>query len=87
MDFERDGKVDLVHWAEPLFLTVFEGEVFAQIPEIHRQEPLSGKADARLTKTEGTWRAIVGSKGFLEGRYNGEAEPRRTPVRVIWCAA
>jgi hypothetical protein len=86
LDFERDGKIDLVHWAPASFLTVFEGEVFAQIPPILKQEPILGKANVRVAAATVTWQGLVGSTGFLEGRYSDTSETDRIPARVIWCA-
>lgn len=37
VDFDRDGNPDLSHWADAVFITEFEGEVFTQIVEIRRQ--------------------------------------------------
>jgi hypothetical protein len=86
LDFERDGKIDLVHWAPAHFLTVFEGEVFAQIPPISKQEPILKTADVRLAKSPGAWQGLLGSTGFVEGRFSDESETKRLPARVIWCA-
>ena len=86
LDFERDGKVDLVHWAPAQFLTVFEGEVFAQIPAISKQEPILKTANVRLARSLASWQGLLGSTGFLEGRFSDEAETERLPARVIWCA-
>jgi hypothetical protein len=36
IDFDHDGKPDLSHWADAVFITEFEGEVFTQIVEIRR---------------------------------------------------
>ncbi|HYC02539.1 MAG TPA: hypothetical protein VED40_04560 [Azospirillaceae bacterium] len=84
MDFENDGTVDLVHWADALFLTIFENEVFTQMPQIHRQSPVRGKAEIKLAAGPGYWNASLGTNGVLEGRWNFD-EVRSFKVASTWC--
>lgn len=37
LDTNADGVPDLSHWTDAGFVTDFEGEIFAQIPDIQRQ--------------------------------------------------
>src|SRR5262245_46222306 len=49
LDFDGDGKPDLSHWADAVFITEFEGEVFTQIVPIRRQTPRRGEAHVELS--------------------------------------
>jgi hypothetical protein len=85
IDADRDGKADLSHWADALFITVFEGEVFTQIAEIRQQMPKRGQAHVELSSAPRRWTGSIGSNGFLEGAFDDEGPPTRTRVRTTWC--
>ena len=76
---------ELTHWADATFLSVFEGEVFAQIPTIQQQTPVRGKARIELPKTGGRWTGLLGTDGRLEGHFDNGSEAPETRVRSIWC--
>ncbi len=86
LDWNVDGHIDVSHWAEGSFLTVFEGEVFAQFHDIHRQIPLAGAGDIAFAEHDqaSRWSGKLGSNGILEGIFsNGIA--RRWSVASRWC--
>lgn len=85
IDFDRDGKPDLSHWADAMFITEFEGEVFTQIVEIRRQMPKRGERHIELSATPQRWTGSIGSNGFLEGAFDDDQKPARLRVRTIWC--
>jgi hypothetical protein len=85
IDGDHDGKPDLSHWADATFVTEFEGEVFAQVPEIRGQTPRRGERHVELSATPRRWTGSVGSDGILEGAFDDERAPTRTRVRVIMC--
>jgi len=84
IDFDHDGKPDLSHWTDAMFITEFEGEVFTQIVEIRRQMPKRGEGSIELSGTPQRWTGSVGSNGFLEGAFDDDQKPTRLRVRVIW---
>jgi hypothetical protein len=84
VDFDHDGKPDLSHWADAVFITEFEGEVFTQIVEIRRQTPKRGAGHIELSATPLRWTGSIGSNGFLEGAFDDDQKPSRLRVRGIW---
>ncbi|MGF1606611.1 MAG: hypothetical protein ACFB22_09760 [Rhodothalassiaceae bacterium] len=70
LDFDEDGEADLTHWADAGFVSVFEGEVFTQVPIAHRQIPQRGNAAIELSETAETWSGLIGTDGRLRGRYS-----------------
>lgn len=87
LDVDEDGAGDLSHWAPATVLTIWEDEVFTQVPDIHRQRPVRGEADIRLPDGAQVWRGLLSSKGTLKGAFSrGPAFEERT-VRIVWCAA
>jgi hypothetical protein len=84
IDFDSDGKPDLSHWADAVFITEFEGEVFTQIVEIRRQMPKRGAGHIELSGTPQRWTGSIGSNGFLEGAFDDDQKPTRLRVRAIW---
>jgi hypothetical protein len=80
------GKGDfLQHWANAMFVTVFEGETFAQIPPIHRQGPVRGKAHVVLSPIFTQWHASIGTDGKLTHRFHDASEVTETPIAQTWC--
>jgi hypothetical protein len=85
LDFDKDGKAELVHFADAIFLTEFEGEIFAQINEIQRQAPLRGKRRIDLGEKPLRWTGLLGTNGFLEHRFNDDQPASQLPVKSQWC--
>ena len=85
LDFDNDGKAELAHWADAMFLTEFEGEIFAQINEINRQAPLRGKRRIDLGEKPIRWTGLLGTNGFLEGRFNDDQPASQRAVKTQWC--
>ena len=84
LDWDGNGSTDIVHWADAAFLSVFEGEVFTQVVQIHRQVPQPGKADVRLYPGASYFNSSIGTTGIWEGRFQSD-EPRSFRVRSWWC--
>ena len=84
-DDDHDGKPELAHWADALFLSEHEGEVFTQIAEIRRQAPRTGERQIVLSSTPERWTGSLGSTGVLEGTFNRDQAPLHIQVRVVWC--
>ncbi len=64
------------HWAEAMFITQYEGHVFAQIHSIFMQAPypskFNGKPEMHMPeKDPHGWSAIIGTTGDLEMKWNG----------------
>jgi hypothetical protein len=88
LDFDNDAKADLTHWSDAQFLTVFEGAVFAQLPDISVQSPVIGQADVRLSSAAVTWRGMLGSNGTLQGTFSDGRSAAAAPhVAIRWCSS
>ena len=85
IDANNDGADDLVHWADAAFVTVFEGEVFAQIDDIQRQVPTRGEPRVIMPAGRQRWSGLVGTTGRLEGHFDDGSEPTSARVRSMWC--
>ena len=73
------------HWHEAPFVTVFEGEVFTQVPMIHRQDPKPGKRHIALSPELMQWGGLLGTDGLLVSRFTDGAAPREVRVAQTWC--
>jgi hypothetical protein len=79
----RDAPV-LVHWQDARFITVFGGEVFTQVGDIHEQGGVRTPPHITLPKTWSLWAASIGTNGKLVGRMStGEAS--EDTVVSYWC--
>ena len=85
IDANKDGMPDLTHWADAGFLSVFEGEVFAQLEDIQRQTPLASQARIRMPAGRYRWTGLIGTTGALESHFDDGAEPTVARVRGTWC--
>jgi hypothetical protein len=85
IDANKDGVPDLTHWADGGFLSVFEGEVFAQLEDIQRQSPVAGQARIRMPAGRHRWTGLIGTTGALESHFDDGAEPTATRARSTWC--
>jgi len=77
----------LVHWQDARFVTVFEGQVFAQVGDIHHQFGLGKRAHVGLGKDWSIWAASIGTNGKMVGRLSTEPEPKEQPLVSHWCVA
>lgn len=84
LDFDGDARADLVHWADPGFLSLLDGHVFAQVATIQRQTPHPGSGQITLSDEDQTWTGLIGTDGSLQGRFAGGA-PHSMRVRSWWC--
>ena len=80
-------KPDLEHWQDARFITVFEGQVFAQVGDIHHQFGKRGKAQVDIGKAFALWNASIGTDGRLMGRLSHEPETHELKLRAHWCLA
>lgn len=73
------------HWADALFVTIFENEVFTQVPAVHRQIPQPGKGHIALSPASEQWSASLGSNGRLVARFSNGSAPQEQRVAQTWC--
>ena len=85
LDFNADGVVDVAHWSDAGFISVFEGEIFAQVADIQRQTPVRGQATIRMSVGRQRWSGIVGTNAVLEGHLDDGSAPTSLRVRSTWC--
>lgn len=85
LDPNGDSVPDVTHWADAAFVTEFEGDVFAQVDDIQRQQPIRGQRRIALPAGRQRWSAILASTGRLEGHFDDGSTPTTTPVRSTWC--
>jgi hypothetical protein len=85
LDPDGDGLADVSHWSDGGFVSAFEGEVFVQIDDIQRQQPLRGQRRIALPQGRQRWSAILGTTGTLEGHFDDGSTPTTTRVRSTWC--
>ncbi len=83
----QDGRTGGVeHVADAGFLTIYQGEVFAQLAPIVRQRPSLDAPDITLIPSE-TWVGVLDSTGRLRGTFRESGETRVTRVAVRWSVA
>lgn len=85
IDGDADGRVDVTHWADAMFLTEFENEIFTQISEIRRQSPKRGTAAITFGAEPQRWTGMLGTNGMVEGAFDTAGEPHRLRVATWWC--
>lgn len=85
LDTNADGIPEVSHWTDAGFVTDFEGEIFAQIPDIQRQSPVRGQARVLMPVGRQRWSGLVGTNGRLESHFDDGSEPATTRVRSTWC--
>ena len=73
----------IAHSADAQFLSVFEGEVFAQITPINSQRPDVDPPRIFFREPGQKWRAIFGTNGFFTAYMDGSEEPnvRTSPAK------
>lgn len=85
----RDPTISVEHVAEPVFVTVTGGELFAQLPEHSAQRGYADPEAARFETPSVMWRGLMGTTGVFDAvwvdRASGE-EVRRVPQRaqIAW---
>lgn len=85
LDTNDDRVPEVSHWADGAFLSVFEGEVFAQIDDIQRQQPVRGQARIGLPAGRQRWTGLLGTNGLLESHFDDGSAPTRARVATTWC--
>ncbi|MEM9014659.1 MAG: hypothetical protein AAGB02_06095 [Pseudomonadota bacterium] len=90
MDAVRSGKPIRIYWAgrrvehatDAQFLTIFDGEVFAQVSPIDAQRPDVDPARVFFRAPNQKWHAIVGTNGFVTAYIDGnDPNIRSGPAR------
>ena len=81
------GRVE--HTAEALFLTVFQGEVFAQTEEINTQRPVAANNEDELSVIQfreagQKWRMILGTNGYFSAFADGDEAPSEIQMAGRW---
>ncbi len=71
------------HAAEAHFLTVFEGDVFAQVGEIQSQQPVTDPTRISFREAGTYWRAIYGSNGTVTALMD-DSEQRERTAALSW---
>ena len=66
------------HSAGVSYLSIFKGEVFAQIMEIQSQRPAEDPVRIEFRKPGEKWRAIIGTNGFVTAYIDGREPNKRT---------
>jgi hypothetical protein len=74
------------HVAPAGLLTVFDGEVYAQLPGILAQAPDADREHLRLRDGETHWRAMISTRGTLESGLDGDT-PVLRPMAARWFGA
>ncbi len=82
---DREGNPVVTHWADAAFLTLFEGDVFAQMQSIHRQVPRRGQARIELSDEVQHWTGLIGTNGLLISRMNTNDQAQERKVKSWWC--
>ncbi|MEL7448319.1 MAG: hypothetical protein AAFN78_03870 [Pseudomonadota bacterium] len=87
LDFDGDGEANVSHWSAAAFLSVAQGEAFAQVSAVQRQRPRGGgRIEFADAFTE--WRGMLGTDGSLQGAFSdGSPFPDDLSVRITWCGA
>lgn len=70
----------ILHAADAQFLSVFEGEVFAQLTPIDTQRPTREPVQILFREPGVQWHAIVGTNGFMTAFMDGKDPVVRAAV-------
>jgi len=71
------------HASDAGFLSIYKGEVFAQIQAIESQRPVNDPIRIEFRTPGEKWRAIIGSNGFVTAYIDG-SEPNIRTGRTKW---
>jgi hypothetical protein len=85
IDANNDGTADVSHWADAAFLSEFEGEIFAQLTDIQRQQPTRGQARIAMPPGRQRWSGLLGTNGMLESHFDDGSAAATMRVRSSWC--
>lgn len=78
----------LTHWADPIFISIFHGNVYAQLPPIHVQQGTRSTKSIELSgKQAQRWYGLISTDGQLSGRSGESGEIEGVGVEQTWCAA
>jgi len=87
IDGNGDGVADVSHWADASFLTAWQGEVFAQVPDIQRQAPRIDPTRIEMPAGEQRWTGLLGTTGTLSGHFSDGTAAPAARVTSTWCVA
>jgi len=81
-----DGqKTGVEHVADSKFLTIFQGEVFAQIDSILPQRPRTSEKAILFNSPNGeTWTGMLDTSGKLHSFHSSQDEPKTQPMASFW---
>ena len=85
LDWNSDGQVDIVHWVDSGFISLFGQDIFTQVQTIHQQRPSVETGEIFLGNELGTWVGLLGTNGVLQGRMSRADKPRTFRVQSWWC--
>ena len=77
------GDTSFGHLADAGFLTVFEGDVFAQMSAIESQAPTEEPKQVLFREPGVRWRAVIGTNGFFTAFMDG-SEPNVRARAAKW---
>lgn len=77
----KSGRVE--HAVDAMFLTIFEGEAFAQIEAINSQRPSVDPPKVAFREVGQKWRMIVGTNGYFAGLMDG-SDPNERSMGARW---
>ncbi len=91
IDHVRSGRPVRVGWAgqtvehvdDASFLTIFEGEVYAQVEAIPAQSPNAERDAIRFRGGDMEWQAMFSTTGTMESLATG-SDPQAFPMAVRW---
>jgi hypothetical protein len=79
LDFDNDGKMEIEHWADASFVSLYRGEIFVQLMPIQEQNPARDKAEIHFPTPPHPWTGMLDTTGRLRSWFPNEPA---TEVRV-----
>lgn len=82
----KDGSEGGVeHVADSKFLTIFEGDLYAQVDSILPQRPRPGQGEILLNSPNGErWTGMVNTKGTFQSFVSSKTEPEHHKISSFW---
>ncbi|HEV8630169.1 MAG TPA: hypothetical protein VGV61_07615 [Thermoanaerobaculia bacterium] len=83
VDPNHDGKMEIEHWADAMFVSIYHGEVFAQLAPIQEQRAKPGAPAIYFGTSPHPWIGMLDTTGHLAGWFPNE-EPSELAVTSWW---